>query len=401
MTAAPPPLLDEQSEVSPGVAPPSAPPWWRRWRGRLTLGVVVAVVLGVAVLLTVSATTTNVSAYDPDNPEHNGAQALARVLAERGVHVDVARGEEELRRADPGLDTTIVVTNTSQLRPSTSRTLRTVGQSAARLVLVRPSMAVVREVTPTVAVQDGFRLEDDLVAECDIPDVREGERLGRAQTGYRSPTAEETCFAEDGYAVYLAVPLTTASTAVLIGSTDVVTNDRVDEADNAAIALRTMGHTDRVIWYVPDLRDVAPTAQEQGTRFFPAWFGPALLLGLLALLAVMGWRGRRLGRLVTEPIPVVVRAIETTESRGRMYRKARDAPRAAAVLRDATRRRLAASLGLPGGTAPQLAAAVAAATSRPYDEIRWLLEGPPPTTDADLLTLATQLSALEKEVRRP
>ncbi len=84
-----------------------------------------------------------------------------------------------------------------------------------------------------------------------------------------------------------------------------------------------------------------------------------------------------------------------------MYHKARDSGRAGAVLRDASGRRLAAYLGLAPGTPPELVAhAVGAATGRPVEEIRWLLGGPPPQTDTDLLDLAVRLAALEKEIRR-
>jgi hypothetical protein len=126
-----------------------------------------------------------------------------------------------------------------------------------------------------------------------------------------------------------------------------------------------------------------------------------LLLLAFTAAAAFWWRGRRFGRLVVEPLPVTVRAVETTESRGRMYHKARDSERAAAVLREASSRRLAAYLGLPPGThADVVAQAVAAATGRPLDHTRWLLGGPPVATDTDLLDLAARLAALEKEIRR-
>ena len=64
----------------------------------------------------------------------------------------------------------------------------------------------------------------------------------------------------------------------------------------------------------------------------------------------MLWRGRRLGPLVVEPLPVVVKAVESTQGRGRLYRRVRDRAHAAEILRAATARRLAARLGCPRGT---------------------------------------------------
>lgn len=189
---------------------------------------------------------------------------------------------------------------------------------------------------------------------------------------------------------------------VLIGSTDTISNDRTAQADNGALALRALGHSSRLVLTSRTCGTSLPPPPRRPSRSPPTWWAPGLLLLAFAGLATFWWRGRRFGRLVVEPIPVVVRAVETTESRGRMYHKARDSGRAGAVLRDGeSGRRLAACLGLAPGTPPELVAhAVGAATGRPVEEIRWLLGGPPPQTDTDLLDLAVRLAALEKEIRR-
>ena len=133
----------------------------------------------------------------------------------------------------------------------------------------------------------------------------------------------------------------------------------------------------------------------------PEWFGPGVLLVGLAFVAFALARGRRLGRIVTEPLPVVVRAVETTEARGRLYRRASDRGRAAGSLRAGARSRLAARLGVPRDSSTQtLAHAVAQSTDREPAEILSLLDGPTPTTDSALVLLAEQLADLEENVRR-
>ena len=61
--------------------------------------------------------------------------------------------------------------------------------------------------------------------------------------------------------------------------------------------------------------------------------GLGLVQMLVAVAVLALWRARRLGRVVEEPLPVVVKAIETTQRRGRLDRKARDRQHAAAALR--------------------------------------------------------------------
>ena len=65
------------------------------------------------------------------------------------------------------------------------------------------------------------------------------------------------------------------------------------------------------------------------------------------------WRGRRLGPVVDEPLPVVVRAAETTEGRARLYRRAEGARTGPpSSLRAATRPRLLAAARAAAGQRP-------------------------------------------------
>ena len=135
---------------------------------------------------------------------------------------------------------------------------------------------------------------------------------------------------------------------------------------------------------------------------WPPWTTPAIALLLAAVVLLALARGRRLGRLVREPLPVVVRAIETTESRGRLYRRAGDRSRAAAVLRAGAADRLAHRLAVGRGAGPDAVVhAASRATGRPPAEVADILFGPAPPDDAALIHLAQQLTDLEERVRHP
>jgi hypothetical protein len=111
------------------------------------------------------------------------------------------------------------------------------------------------------------------------------------------------------------------------------------------------------------------------------------------------WRMRRLGPLIPEPLPVVVRACETVEGHGRLYRSRRARDRAAAALRGAALGRITIRLGLPRDAPPDVACQeLASRTGREADEIRAILFGPVPRDDAALVQLTTDLDALEGQV---
>ena len=95
----------------------------------------------------------------------------------------------------------------------------------------------------------------------------------------------------------------------------------------------------------------------------------------------------------------MVRASETVEGRGRLYRSHRARDRAAAALRTATLQRLLPRLGLgPGASAPAVVTTVAQRSGADPGFVSHHLFGPPPATDNDLLQLARALDEIERQV---
>ncbi|GAA1898923.1 DUF4350 domain-containing protein [Lapillicoccus jejuensis] len=405
-------LLDPTPDTTEGTAAATADAPARPARRRRLVWVALAVlVVGAAVLMSaLSPGAPNQAPLDPDDPGRYGARAVAEVLRRQGVQVDVVRSQDALLAATVDGDTTVLVATTDDLAEATIDRLVEASSTARRLVVVDPPSWVLGHLDPDVQsaalpVAAGDLRTGDA---CRTPDVRDGEQLAHAQRGYRTAPdsgvePDAACWVgEQGYATYLALPGDVdRAPLVLLGSSTALDNDEVDEADDAAVVLRTLGATPRLVWYVPTLTDIPADDTSRTQEVVPGWVGPGLALLTVALLGVMLWRGRRLGRLVREPLPAVVRAVETTQSRGRLYRRARDTGRAAAVLREATRRRLAGYLGLPPGAPPDvLVRATAAAVGQPEPDVGHLLAGPPPATDDELLGLATRLATLEREVRR-
>lgn len=158
-----------------------------------------------------------------------------------------------------------------------------------------------------------------------------------------------------------------------------------------------MGHNEKVAWL--DASTMRSSAVWDSPAY-PRWL-PVLVFQLLILAGVAALvMGRRFGPLVSEPLPVVVRAAETTLGRGRLYRKAGDRQHAAAALRTGTAVRLGRRLGLPvNASSKDLVLAVSAATNYPEQAVEQLLYGPAPTTDNSLGTLAQSLTQLENEVK--
>ncbi len=128
---------------------------WERHRTTVLIGAGTLAALLVAVLLGTGNRTS--ASHDPDNPGGTGAQAVARVLADEGVDVEVARSAAELEDAEVDAGTTVLVTSPDNLGRSTARRLLA-HAGAATVVVAGPGPGAVAalgiEVDGTTAVPD-------------------------------------------------------------------------------------------------------------------------------------------------------------------------------------------------------------------------------------------------------
>lgn len=363
-----------------------------RHRSTLLIGGGLLVALVIAVLVGVGTRTT--TPMDPDNPDPEGTRAVARVLDDEGVEVDVARTADELDSATVDADTSVVVVLPQYLGTTTIERLRDATADAHVVVVVGAGPGVSDELGE-VGGGALATLGKGRDADCDDP-VFAGLRL---EVDSASVYPDGDCYG-GRFGAVVAEP---EERLVLFGADQALTNDQVLRADNAAVALRLLGQTEHLVWYVPTIDDLVGGDGVSVESLLPRWLRPGLVLLLLVAGAVVVWRSRRLGALATEPLPVVVRAVETTRSLGRMYRRSGDRAHAAASLRRAARARLAEVLRLGSATAPDtVVREVARRTGRdPADVARLLApEGAVPSSDRDLIHLARDLAELDREVRR-
>ncbi len=373
--------------------------WLRRNRGITAIVLVILLVVLVLSVLTARATPHGED-LDPDNPSADGAQAVARVLAQHGVRLTVVRRAAAFAKAEVDADTTVLVTSPDNLGRTTANQVERRAVDAGQVVLAGPSPTLIRAFALPVAAAPAL-VDRRAKSGCDDPLVGDLTLAVGPSTGYRSTGVNVSeCFRGRGHEPGSLIVRVDRSTPVYaIGGTDLFTNEQVDRGDNAAAALRLLGAHSRLLWYVPDSQDIAVGDAGSFSAQLPRGLFPSLWLLAAATIATMLWRGRRLGPLVVEPLPVVVKAVESTQGRGRLYRRVRDRSHAATVLRTATLRRLVTRLRLPGDSDPwHVAVAVARSTGGDPRSVHDVLVDRPVADDPGLIRLAADLTALEKEV---
>jgi hypothetical protein len=324
----------------------------------------------------------------------SGAKALREVLGAFGADVTVAD--------DVASDADVVLVLEDDLTDGQRTDLGDWVEAGGRLVIADPASPF----TPLVAdpfaggIVGGAGLDEPRLPEdCTIAALAGvGAIEPGSATDYEVESPDEQCFGPDGTAFVVASPRG-AGVVVAVGGASVFTNERLDEADNAVLAVHLIAPVagTRVTWLERDRS--APAAEESLWSLVGPGPRAALLQLALAAAVYVVVRGRRLGRPLHEPQPVQLAGSELVVAVGHMMQQGRDPGRAARLLRADLRRSVRERLGLPAETSPEmLAQIVATRFGVPVERATHALGEQPVASEQALVALARDVEFLRMEV---
>lgn len=361
----------------------------RPWRGILLTLAAITLVAAIGTYLTAPRPG---GTMDPEATSDSGAHALATLLREGGVEVVVANSIADVEGAARP-DSLLLVAQTQYLTDNSL--LARLAQAPGDLLLVEPTARTRRALTPKLRTGAAEEFAND--PNCAL---REANRAGKVHFGpsdaYQSKGSLELVSCYGGALVRYR---DAGRTVTVVGSNNFMTNGGLLEEGNAALAMNLAGDRPRVVWYAPHRAEGETSSPGSIFDLIPKNVSWIVWQLWLVVILVALWKGRRVGPLVAEEMPVVVRASETVEGRGRLYRSRRARDSAADALRTATLERLLPRLGIgPGTDPPAVVTTVARRGGADPEFIRYHLYGPPPGSDQDLLHLARALDDIERQV---
>ena len=367
------------------------------WVGAFTVLVIVVVLVMLG-----SSGVKDANALSATNAAPSGAKALVEVLRQQGVAVTIADSFDDAAAAidDPANTTLFIYDRDEYLSDPLRERLPGI---ASRIVFLDPAYDDLTAIAPSVA-QAGD-VEGELEAGCDLPAAATADTITGDGTGFRviedsqSDAVTATCF-DSGDDVYSLIRLTTGDDVVsILGTTTALSNDAIADRGNAALALHLLGEKSNLVWYIPSPADIAGGEPPTLAELTPTWVSPAIALTVIAVVLAALWRGRRLGPLVVENLPVTVRASETMRGRARLYERSSARLHALDSLRLGTIARVAVLCGLGQSASVEgIIAASAALTGRDPATVRSILIDAVPLNDRELVALSDELLTLERDV---
>ncbi|CAN5431193.1 DUF4350 domain-containing protein [soil metagenome] len=368
---------------------------------RVALWVALGLVAVLTAILIVSATTGGLDSGVPlaaDNPAPAGAMAVAEVLRQQGVDVVETGSLDDTATAihDVGGDASVLLWDVDLLLDADqhARLLRI----ASDLVVLEPTFFELDDLAPTVA--HAGESSGTFDSDCDLAAVKQAGTVVGEGSAYRIPgdTPGVTSCLADGDRYGLIQLVRSGGTTTLLGLTSVLTNEHVATEGNAALALNLLGRHPTLVWYIPTLEDLSGQVAPSLADLTPPWVTPLAVMIILVALGLIFWRSRRVGPLVVENLPVVVRASETMEGRARLYERSNARLHALDALRVGAVARLARTCGLSRlASVQEVVDAVAAITGRDRAAVADILIDHVPGTDSELVHLSDELLRLESD----
>lgn len=359
----------------------------------------VAVAGAVAVAVIGSGGGTGGRPLGPANAAPAGAKAVVEVLRDEGIDVSVTTTLDATSTAVSGDPerTSLLVDDVDGFL--TDDQWDDLGRLDADVVLLSPGQSALDVLAPGVTAV-GPSAGGVAAPRCDVASLARLDRVDVTGSAYAIDGSDaEGCLPTDSGLGFVEYAGTTSSVTV-VGATRALTNGSIADEDNAAFALSVLGRSPSLVWYLPSPADV-PEGGGTLATLTPSWVTPSLVLLFLAGVAAMVWRGRRLGPLVVERLPVTVRASETTEGRARLYERSGQRLHALDQLRIGTLSRLSRATGLASGASvDEVVSRVSALLAADPAGVRSVLVDAHPADDRDLVALSDALLDLERAVHR-
>jgi hypothetical protein len=370
--------------------------WWRRARAWLLICLLIVI---AGIIIGVLNRPLGNSYLAPGSTTGSGSHALADVLTGLG-HQVTSETSTGSAVAAASTGATLVITSPANLsRPE----LAALARVPASVLLVEPDGAAL------AAFGGGLRVALSGVPAASTPaacTLQAAVLAGTADMGGTTLTVPgrlaghiQQCYPVGGQPTLVQLTLR-GRLVTILGTGTPLTNGALAAQGNAALAIDLL-HSHRIVWLVPPAAAAGPTGPRSFYGLVPLGAYLVAIQLAVALLLAVAWRARRLGPLIAEPLPVVVRAAETVEGHGRLYQSRRARARAADALRQGVIGRLSPLAGLPvTASRDVVVAALATRSARTPASVRELLYGTAPQSDRALVELARDLDTFEREVGR-
>jgi hypothetical protein len=327
---------------------------------------------------------------DPRSDGPLGTSALVALLGDLGADVELSVGL-------PGPNDEVALVLRDRLDDEQTQQLLVWVRLGGTLVVTDPTQGR----TPPL-VDPGLIPETGAIAPgtCTIPALAEvGAIDGGAAVRFDTLGADEICFGNGRDGAFVVIQEVGAGDLVAVGGAAFLTNELLDERDNAVLAATLLAPAAHTAVRFVDPPIPAGGGSKTLGDLVPGGVKRALIQLAVAFVLYALWRAIRLGQPVAEEQPVDLAGSELVGAVGRLLSRTHEPGAAAETLRAGLRRSLRARLGVPvDAEATALAEITAARTGATVEEVLIAVDERTVATDAELVAVARAVASIHEEV---
>lgn len=369
-----------------------------------TVGWVLVVCVALALVAIASLDHKSNVPFDPDGTGPTGTKALVELVNSFG-------GEVQVPTSFPPADADIAVMFEDVVPPERIESVRRWVRDGHTLVIAEPSSELAPLAEPA---RDTFNEPPDQGmhrAQCDITALDNVNDItpGRSPYMFRVTPGMASCFSNGQHAFAVLTAMGNGQIVSLADPAPLV-NDGLDQRDDAVLATSLLvPHQGARLAIVGPKAfggfvSGGPGGGPSGSLSELLTAGPGLLLLELLVGGVVYalYRGRRVGKPVLEPLPVVIAGSELVGAVGNLLQRAGNPSNAGALLRADLRRELCQRTGLPPRSTPEI---IAETLTQRFGLDRALtlavLVDRPLADERSLVVLASEVDLLREAVLHP
>jgi hypothetical protein len=328
---------------------------------------------------------------DPRSTGPLGARGLVLLLEEMGA--DVAIG--------PRVDGDVAVLLVDEIGRAQEEEVREFVERGGTLVVADPLSSFAPALTRSGAsFFDPGDDDETLAANCAMPAVSEIRAITAPNAVmFRVKPGAIGCFgpSDDGARGYLVARSEGDGSVVALAGGAPFVNDRLDEVDNAVLAVSLMAPQPGVRVTVLEA-DAAGSGEDSLLDLMPGSVKSSLWQLVVAFAALVLWRARRLARPVEETQPVAIPGSELVIATGNLLHRAGRRDASVQMLQSQLRRDLAMRFGLSADLSVEQVADVLVTRGIPAAKTRYALSPRRVDSDEEFVAVASAIESLRKEV---
>lgn len=364
------------------------------------------IIIIISIISTLNQTNETKIPFDIQNPTPNGTMALYKVLENNGTNFHKIEEYEKINDIETNDQIGIVIINPTYI---SKKHIDELEKSKRNIIFINTQNFNSNQIK--IDKNSSF---ETIKNNCQIKGLNKTTQISHSLYSLKTPQNINIPFEKnqkitkcfpiknDNKTTYSLIEYQNQNNKITyISDGSIFTNKNITKNSNASLGLNYLGQYKKIYWHIAKHELVKHPPEEIKKQLLtPPAMNNIILISIIASVLFIIHKSTRLGKVVTEKLPVVSKFEENTIGKANLYRKNNDKEYTANILRTYYFQRVLKLLGLPKQTTKEdFIKKLSDTTNIKYAEIEKAYYNQRIETIQELNMLSLTLEKIEKKVK--